>query len=880
MEKLGLNDIRKKYLDFFESKGHLVLPSFSLVPKDDPSILLNNAGMTPLKKWFTGEEEPPRRRVATCQKCIRTPDIDNVGYTARHGTFFEMLGNFSFNDYFKREAIHWAWEFVHDVLKIPYERLYVSVFHEDDEAYDIWHDEIKLPPEKIFRLGKEDNFWEHGVGPCGPCSEIFVDRGEKYGCGSPDCQVGCECDRFVEIWNLVFTQFKRLEDGSYEELSFKNIDTGGGLERFAMVMQDVGSLFEVDTVRAILDAVGDLAKVHYHDDEAIDVSLRVITDHIRSAIFMLADGVRPSNEGRGYVLRRLIRRAAARGLMLDIEDAFLCSIAEVAIAQSREAYPELAERHEQIMRELESEEVLFRTAVEKALPTLKRLIASAREQGEAIPGAELFKLHDTFGLPIALSQEMAEDSGVAIDRAGFDLAMAEQKRRARQDRLDNAGSAWTSLALPESIKELAKTEFLGYLSGQSETASLLAILEVEDDELRQRAEGEAGGEYFLIFDRSPFYAESGGQVGDSGEIRDGEGSVADILDCRKQNGYFMHHAIAIQPLHTGRHYSLVIDEKRRQDIRRNHTATHMMHAALRQVIGPEVEQRGSLVHPDYLRFDFTCPRPLTADEIDQVEDIVNREILKNTAVETEIMDLEAAKAKGAMALFGEKYDARVRVLSIGDFSLELCGGTHLGNTAEAGIFHIVSESGIAAGIRRIVAVTGEAAFAYAREQRAKNRELSTLLGVREDDFVRKVRDLLADNAEMEQDLKKMKQAQNKDLASRLRDQVETIAGFQVLLTAVENLEVKELRALSDRLMQEQRLDFLLLLSALDDKVLLLAKASDRAIAAGHRAGELVREAATAVGGSGGGKPEMAQAGGRNPEAIPAAIEAVRKHFIA
>ncbi|MDO5737746.1 MAG: alanine--tRNA ligase [Eubacteriales bacterium] len=876
MQKLGLNEIREKFLNFFESKDHLVLPSFSLVPKDDPSILLNNAGMTPMKKWFTREEEPPSLRIATCQKCIRTPDIDNVGYTARHGTFFEMLGNFSFNDYFKEDAIKWAWEFVHEVLEIPYERLAVSVYESDDEAYDIWHDIMGLPAEKIFRLGKEDNFWEHGVGPCGPCSEIFVDRGEEHGCGKPNCEVGCECDRFVEVWNLVFTQFKRLEDGSYEELSSKNIDTGAGLERFAMVMQDVDNLFEVDTVRAIIDAVAKKAKRKYHNNDSTDVSLRVVTDHIRSTVFMLADGVRPSNEGRGYVLRRLIRRAAARGLLLDISEPFLCDIAEVAIKLSKSAYPELEDRKKEILKELAAEEQSFRNAVEHALPSLKELIATAKEKHEPIPGSELFKLHDSYGLPIDLSGEIAENYGVQIDRAGFDEAMARQKERARRNHLDNLSSAWTSMVLPAAVQQSNKTKFLGYDEELIATeAKLQFILEQVDDELVEREKTEPNKQYYLIFDETPFYAEAGGQIGDTGEILAKDQLVAEVQDCQKKNGYYLHQTFAVGELIRGQQYTLAIHAQRRLDIMRNHTATHLLHAALRQILGPEAEQRGSLVHPDYLRFDFSSRRGLTPEELGAVEDLVNEEILKNTDIHTEEMPLEDALEMGALALFGEKYDSLVRVMKVADFSVELCGGTHLDNSAKTGLFHILSENGIASGVRRIFAVTGEKALDYKREQREQNRTISALLGVRESDICRKLEELVQEKVELEKQYKKLKQAQNKDLGLSLLDDIQEIKGLKVLLAPVEDLAAKELRELSDQLVQRGELDFLLLVSAIDGKVLLLAKASNSAIDSGYKAGELVRMAAQELGGSGGGKPDYAQAGGKNPKAIPEAIAKVR-----
>lgn len=877
MQPLSLNEIRQRFLDFFAGKDHLVLPSFSLIPQDDPSILLNNAGMTPMKKWFTGEETPPKRRVATCQKCIRTGDLENVGKTARHGTFFEMLGNFSFNDYFKREAIEWAYEFLTEDLEIPAEKLHATVFLDDDEAYDIWHDVIGFPEERITRLGKEDNFWEHGVGPCGPSSEIFVDRGADKGCGSPDCGVDCknDCDRFVEVWNLVFTQFKKTEDGEYEPLSSKNIDTGAGLERFAMFMQGVNNLFEVDTVRAILDAVCAKAGVTYETDPDQDVSIRIITDHIRSMTFMLGDGVRPTNEGRGYILRRLIRRAATRGILLGIQEPFLVEIAKVAMAQSEEAYPELKTERTKILSILENEEKAFRETIEQSLGKLTELLDTAvAEKTGVLNGEDVFRLHDTYGLPYDLTQDFAESRGLTIDRAGFDAAMAEQKERARRHQLEKNASAWETKPLPEAFHEIPETEFLGYEMLDSEAKVLLILKETEEgfDVLDVAPEGE---EFLVVFSQTPFYAESGGQVGDTGVILSDSEVVATVLDTQKRDGRWLHRALIKKPLMDNAHYDLIVDGKRRASIQRNHTTTHLLHAALRQVLGDHVEQRGSLVHPDYLRFDFSHPQALTAEELAEIEDIVNEKILENEVVTTQEMDLEDAKKAGAMALFGEKYAARVRVLQVGDFSMELCGGTHMSNTSEACLFRIKSEGGIAAGVRRIVAVTGEEAFKLQKLEKEREQQLSKLLKTPEADLLSRVEELLNEKKQLEKALDEAKRAQSGEIAEQLVADIVEKDGLRYLLAKVPEIDAKELRDLSDRLMQKGKLDVLLLLSAFDKKVLLLAKASKEAIAKDIKAGPLVKEAAQAVGGNGGGRPDMAQAGGSQPENIDRAIQLIQ-----
>ena len=698
MRWMSLNEVREKYLSFFETKGHLRLPSFPLVPINDKSLLLINSGMAPMKKYFTGEEEPPRRRVTTCQRCIRTPDLERVGKTARHGTYFEMLGNFSFGDYFKHEAIAWAWEFLTEWMEIPEELLYPSIYENDEEAFEIWTKEIGVAPEKVIRLGKADNFWEHGSGPCGPCSEIYFDRGIKYGCGSEDCKPGCECDRFMEIWNNVFSQFNNDGQGNYTELVQKNIDTGMGLERLACVLQGVDNLFEVDTVRKILDTVCEISGKKYGENEDNDVSIRVVTDHIRSSMFMICDGVIPSNEGRGYVLRRIIRRACRHSKLLGIDRAFLAELCDVAISQNCDAYPELTEKQDYIKKILSLEEERFDATIDAGLNILSNLIADAKDKKlSAIGGDDVFKLYDTYGFPIDLTREIAQEAGLALDEEGFSACMNAQRERARNARANISG--WSN-ASKSILASLQKTEFTGYTEVESE-AKIVAIIE-DDAELESVSEGE----FSLVLDRTPFYGEGGGQVGDTGVISTAAATV-EVLDTKKTDGVYIH-ICRMQNGMISKGESVVakIDADRRDAIRRNHSAAHLLQAALRRVLGTHVEQAGSYVDESKVRFDFSHYAAMTPEQIAETEAIVNAEILRGEDIVTVETDPESAKAMGAMALFGEKYGKVVRVVKMGDFSSELCAGTHLDNTAKAGLLRIVSESSVAAGVRRVEAVTG------------------------------------------------------------------------------------------------------------------------------------------------------------------------------
>lgn len=878
MQALSVNDIREKYLSFFESKGCLRLPSFSLIPDNDPSILLINAGMTPMKKWFTGAETPPCKRVTTCQKCIRTPDIDQVGHTARHGTFFEMLGNFSFGDYFKKEMIPWAWEFCTKVLEMPEDRLYVSVFKEDDEAYDIWHKEVGLSEDRIFRLGKEDNFWEHGTGPCGPCSEIFFDRGEAYGCGKPDCTVGCSCDRYMEIWNLVFTQFDRQEDGSYLPLEHKNIDTGGGLERFAIAMQGVDNFFEVDNIRAILDKTAALAGVRYGESPKTDVALRVITDHIRSTTMMIADGILPANEGRGYVLRRLLRRAARYGRLLEIPAPFLKALAEEVIHQSGKAYPELTEHREAILDVILREEESFDRTIRQGLSLLEEDIREAKEKGEArLSGERVFTLHDTFGFPLDLTREIANEEGLDVDLEGFQAAMAEQKARGREAQLRKNDSAWDKHVLPPEVRDAGSTAFLGYetLSAESE---ILFLLFEDHDSYEMRGEAAAGDICTIIVKETPFYAEAGGQIGDTGRMTTAEGEARVIQTEKTADGIWLH-LVEVEKgsLKAGSSVHLSVDAKRRHAIMRNHTSTHLLHKALRDVLGTHVQQAGSYVDDERLRFDFRHFAPMSTEEIRAVEREVNRAILADYPVHTDIKDIQEAKQSGAMALFSEKYGDRVRVVSVGDFSCELCGGTHLQHSSQACYFRIISESGIAAGIRRIEAVTGEAAFRYSDDEHERLQESASLLKAPAAELGTKIERLLDEKRQLEKELASEKSKQTADRAGSLAAEAVEMGAFKVLLSEIEADSPSSLREAGDRLKESLGGDSFILLAAKNKgSVLWLAMASESAVKAGVHCGNLIREAARITGGGGGGRADMAQAGGKDSSRIKEALSAVQE----
>lgn len=879
MKKQGLNEIRESYLKFFEGKGHLCMPSFSLVPSNDPSILLINAGMTPLKPYFTGVEEPPRKRMATCQKCVRTADIENVGKTARHGTFFEMLGNFSFGDYFKKEAIQWAWEFVTKDMEIPPDRLYVSIYEDDDEAFDIWEKEVGIPVERIVRLGKKDNFWEHGTGPCGPCSEIYFDRGAEKGCGQPDCRVGCDCDRYIEFWNLVFTQFNKEEDGTYSKLSKKNIDTGMGLERLACIMQNVNSLFEVDTIRNILNYVCDIADVRYNDAGATgktDVSIRIITDHIRSTTMMVSDGILPSNEGRGYVLRRLLRRAARHGRMIGIEGAFLYDVAQVVINESKEAYPELAEKTEYICKVIRIEEGRFAATVDQGFAILNDFIAELKaDGGKMLPGSMLFKLHDTFGFPIDLTREIAGEEGLDIDEEGFMAEMEEQKKKARQALKNNAASAWGQ-DMAAGLDKSLKTEFTGYDSFGSEAKILYIIFEGAEVENAQK-----GDEVIVILDKTPFYAESGGQVADTGTISTRNGSVK-VNDCRKTaEGMQLHFGVIEKGIvETGSAATAAIDVDRRLATARNHTTTHLLQKALRNVLGEQVTQAGSLVGPDRLRFDFNYFSPVTKEELARVEKEVNIKILEGLKVHVLEMPLDEAKGLGATALFGEKYGNNVRVVRAGDYSKELCGGTHLSSTAQAGLVKILGESGIAAGVRRIEALTGLGALEYYNEKEEQLNRISGALKSLPQDSLRKAESL---TAELKAALKEIEQLKDK-LASGSFNEVlakaAEINGIKVVTARFDQLDTDALRNICETLRSKVGTGVVVLASSFGGKASFVAMASKDAVDRGAHCGSIIMETAKAAGGGGGGRSDMAQAGGRDVAKIDEALKKALETIIA
>ncbi|NCC75524.1 MAG: alanine--tRNA ligase [Clostridia bacterium] len=876
MQPLGLNDIREKFLAFFESKEHLRLPSFPLVPKNDPSILLINAGMTPLKPYFTGAETPPAPRVTTCQKCIRTPDIERVGKTSRHGTYFEMLGNFSFGDYFKKEIIPWAWEFCTKVMEIPQDRLFVTVYLEDDEAYDIWHQDVGLPESKIFRLGKADNFWEHGTGPCGPCSEIYFDRGEEYGCDSPTCQVGCDCDRYVEFWNLVFTQFNKEEDGTYTPLAKKNIDTGAGLERFAVIMQGVGNLFEVDTVRAILDYVCAKTSVHYGQDEKTDVAIRVITDHIRSTTMMISDGIIPSNEGRGYVLRRLLRRAARFGRLLGIDKPFLHDVCAIVVRESKSAYPELVARQDYITKVIRTEEERFAETIAQGTAILEQMLEKSRADGQRrLSGEDVFKLHDTYGFPLDLTREMAAEQGLEIDEDGFRVEMNRQKDMARKALREKVGSAWGQGSLPEGVDRTVATLFTGYETLADEGVIKAILVADEASETPNLSDLAVENQKItLIMDRTPFYGASGGQTGDVGQIS-GPSGTARVLDTTKTaEGIYLHSAmVETGSLALGETVTLTVDRTTRLSTARNHTTTHILHKALRQVLGDHVAQAGSAVSADRLRFDFNHFQPMTAAEKAQIEQIVNGVILENLAVKTEVMSLDEARKSGAMALFDEKYGDQVRVVRVGDFSQELCGGTHLKQSSEACLFRLVSESGVAAGVRRIEGITGQAALAWVREQDDLLLKMGQMVKAPANEVPHRVEVLLNRTKELEKQIESEQARRTAGAADELAAQAIVAGSFKILTARLDTPDADQLRQAADRLRDKIAPAVVVLASSQEGKVALVAMASPEAVKAGANAGGLVREAARITGGGGGGRPDMAQAGGKDITAIDKALAA-------
>lgn len=868
----GVNELRRMYLEFFESKEHLAMKSFSLVPHNDNSLLLINAGMAPLKPYFTEQEIPPRKRVTTCQKCIRTGDIENVGKTARHLTFFEMLGNFSFGDYFKHEAIAWSWEFLTRVLGLEEERLYPSIYGEDDEAFEIWNKEIGVPAEKITRFyrdenGKCDNFWEHGAGPCGPCSEIYYDRGEAYGCKKADCRVGCDCDRFMEVWNNVFTQFNGDGKGGYEELEQKNIDTGMGLERLAVVMQDVDSVFDIDTMKAIRDKVCELAGKTYQTDELDDISIRLITDHIRSATFMVSDGIMPSNEGRGYVLRRLIRRAARHGRMLGIGGVFLAALSNTVITESSDGYPELEEKKEFIFKVLTQEEEKFNKTIDQGLAILADMQKAMEEKGtKSLSGQDAFKLYDTYGFPVDLTQEILEEKGFTIDEKGFSDCMEQQRTKARKAR-KATNYMGADVTVYESIDPAITTEFTGY--GSLSDTSVISVMTTETEITEALSDGERGT---VITGQTPFYAAMGGQIGDTGIIRtkDGEFKVEDTI--KLLGGKVGHIGTCISGmLKTGDEVQLCVDGVRRARIEKNHSATHLLQKALREVLGAHVEQAGSEVTPDKLRFDFTHFSAMTQEEISRTEALVNEKITAALPVCTEIMTLDEAKKTGAMALFGEKYGETVRVVKMGDFSVELCGGTHVGNTNAITAFKIVSEGGVAAGVRRIEALTSDAVFAYYDHIEQILEEAAKAVKASPANLVEKLSHMMAEMKALASENESLKAKAAKDALGDVMNQVQEIKGIRFLAAKVSGVDMNGLRDLGDQLKAKSG-GVIMLASDDKGKVNLVAMADDAAVKAGAHAGNLIKAAAGKVGGGGGGRPNMAQAGGKNPAGIDDALK--------
>ena len=872
MQQYGVNELRKMFLNFFESKEHLVMKSFSLVPNNDKSLLLINSGMAPLKPYFTGQEIPPRKRVTTCQKCIRTGDIENVGKTARHGTFFEMLGNFSFGDYFKREAIHWSWEFLTEVVGLDPDRLYPSVYVDDQEAFDIWNKEMGIAPERIFKFGKEDNFWEHGSGPCGPCSEIYYDRGEKYGCGSPDCTVGCECDRYMEIWNNVFTQFDNDGNGNYEELEQKNIDTGMGLERLASVVQDVDSIFDVDTIKALRDKVCEFASVEYKADADKDVSIRLITDHIRSATFMISDGIMPTNEGRGYVLRRLIRRAARHGRLLGIDGKFLAKLSATVIEGSKDGYPELEEKKEFIFKVLTQEEDKFNKTIDQGLSILASMQDEMKEAGKTVlSGADAFKLYDTYGFPLDLTKEILEEAGYTIDEEGFKASMEEQRVKARNAR-EVTNYMGADATVYDEIDASVTSEFVGY--DRLTHTSKISVLTTESEIVEAITEGQNGT---IFVDETPFYATMGGQEGDTGIIctEDAEFTVTNTI--KLLGGKIGHVGNVTKGMFkVGDSVTLEVAEKERANTCKNHSATHLLQKALKTVLGSHVEQKGSLVTPDRLRFDFAHFSAMTPEELEKVENIVNTEIAKNVPVVTEVMNIEQAKATGAMALFGEKYEEDVRVVSVGDFSKELCGGTHVSNTGNITTFKIVSEAGVAAGVRRIEALTGDGVFCYYKEVEKELAEAAKAAKSTPANLKEKIEHMQAEMKALQSEIESLKSKAAKDALGDVMNQVKEVNGVRMLATAVEDVDMNGLRDLGDQLKEKLGEGVVVIASSASGKVNLIAMATDEAMAKGAHAGNLIKGIAALVGGGGGGRPNMAQAGGKNPAGIPDAIAKVEE----
>ncbi|MCI6499604.1 MAG: alanine--tRNA ligase [Lachnospiraceae bacterium] len=868
MQKYGVNELRRMFLEFFESKGHLKMNSFSLVPHNDNSLLLINSGMAPLKPYFTGQEIPPRRRVTTCQKCIRTGDIENIGKTARHGTFFEMLGNFSFGDYFKTEAIHWSWEFLTEVVGLDADRLYPSVYQDDDEAFEIWNKEIGIAEDRIFRFGKEDNFWEHGAGPCGPCSEIYYDRGEKYGCGKPGCTVGCECDRYMEIWNNVFTQFENDGKGNYTELVQKNIDTGMGLERLASVVQDVDSIFDVDTVCSLRNKVCEFAGTTYQIDDKKDVSIRIVTDHIRSATFMISDGIMPSNEGRGYVLRRLIRRAARHGKLLGIDGKFLAKLSETVIEGSKDGYPELDEKKDMIFTVLTEEENKFSKTIDQGLSILADMEKEMNEKGSSqLSGENAFKLYDTYGFPYDLTMEILEEKGMTIDEEGFKAAMNAQKEKARNARkVTNYMGA--DVTVYESIDPSITTEFVGY--DRLEADSKITVLTTETELTQALADGDIGT---IIVEQTPFYASMGGQEADTGIIYT-DSAEFKVLDTIKLLGGKVGHVGKVTKgmFKVGDTVTLKVDADVRSATAKNHSATHLLQKALREILGTHVEQAGSLVNKDHLRFDFTHFQAMTDEEIKAVENIVNEKIAETIPVVTDIMTIEEARKTGAMALFGEKYGEKVRVVSMGDFSKEFCGGTHVSNTSVISQFKIISESGVAAGVRRIDALTGKAVTEYYNKLEKELEDAAKAAKTEPQKLTLKIQSLYDEIKSLKSENESLKKKLANNSLGDVMNQVKEVKGVKLLASKIADMDMNGLRDLGDSLKDKIGSGVIVLAAENDGKVNLVVMATDDVISKGAHAGNLVKAIAPVVGGGGGGRPNMAQAGGKNPAGIDDALK--------
>lgn len=870
MKSMSLNEIRSKFLAFFETKGHLVQSSFPLVPHNDKSLLLINSGMAPLKNYFMGVETPPKVRMATCQKCIRTGDIENVGHTSRHATFFEMLGNFSFGDYFKHESIAWGWEFVTKWLEMPTENLWVTVYLEDDEAFDIWEKEVGVPKERIVRLGKKDNFWEIGTGPCGPCSEIYYDRGEEKGCGCEDCVPGCDCDRFVEFWNHVFTQFDKDDAGVYHRLAKPNIDTGMGLERVACLVQNVNSIFEIDTIKHILDAVTAKANLAYGVDSKRDISLRIITDHIRAVTFMVADGILPNNEGRGYVLRRLLRRAARHGKTLGIQESFLFELVDEVIHVSHEAYPALADKRAYIKKVIAVEEDRFAQTLDQGLDILKQYTFELEQTGERVLSGELtFKLYDTYGFPLDLTREILEEKRMNVDEAGFAAEMEKQKSRARAARESQDNAGWKDEVI--NLEHLSRhSDFIGYEFIAS-TSTVVAL--IGDEGLVEQA--FVGDSVRIVLDQTPFYGESGGQIGDTGILK-GETFAVEVVDTQKglQNVIIHYGKVIEGAIQNGSVVEALVTAERRFDIMRNHTATHLLHQALKDVLGEHVNQAGSMVDAENLRFDFTHFQGMTADELLDVEWRVNQKILEALPVSKEVMSIGEARSKGAMALFGEKYGETVRVISVKGYSVELCGGTHVDNSGTIGLFKISSESGVAAGVRRIEALTGRGVYQWMNQLDQKMGHISHIVKAVPSELENRIVSLVTETKALQKELETLKQKQANSALEALISQARLINGVHVVVGQFENLEVNVLRNLGDQIKQRLSCSISLLALKADGKLTFLAMADEKALEKGVHCGNIVKSVAAIAGGSGGGKPQMAQAGAPHVDKMNDALETV------